>query len=65
MTEKQARDIAAALGGETWQSGGGVWLVILKRADGRAVAVSEEAVCEYRDLETLETGQPDKAILLC
>lgn len=35
MDEQQATAVAEALGGETWQSGGGMWLVIVRRTDGR------------------------------
>jgi len=30
MNELQAKQIAEALSGETWQSGGGIWLVLSK-----------------------------------
>jgi hypothetical protein len=44
MNEKQAGMIADALGGETWQSGGGIWLVILRQGNGKLVVISDEAV---------------------
>ena len=31
------------MGGETWQSGGDIWLVVMHRADGRLVVLSDEA----------------------
>ncbi len=40
MTEEQAKNVAAALGGDSWQSGGGIWLVLLRRSDGRLVVDS-------------------------
>jgi len=41
MDEKQANAVAEALGGETWQSGGDIWLVLLRRSDGRLVVLSD------------------------
>ena len=64
MDENQARTIAEALGGETWQSGANIWLVVFRRSDGKVVAVSDEVVCEYRDEATLESGRPDASITL-
>lgn len=64
MTEQQATAVAEALGGETWQSGGDVWLVVLKRSDGKVVCISSEAVCLYDGEEEMETGQAEATILL-
>ena len=41
MDEEKAEALAKLLGGETWQSGGNLWLVILKRSDGKVVAISD------------------------
>jgi hypothetical protein len=49
MNQKQAELLAKAVGGDAWQSGGGVWVVTLNREDGRLVVFSGEAVCEYAD----------------
>jgi hypothetical protein len=64
MDEKQAGAVAEGLGGETWQSGGGIWLVIFRRSDGRVVAISDDVVCEYESEEALETGEAAASILL-
>lgn len=58
MDEGKAEKLAELLGGETWQSGGNIWLVILRRADGKIVAISDEVVCEYADEEALGAGEP-------
>ena len=55
---KKAEALAKLLGGKVWNSGGDIWLVILKRSDGRIVAISDEVVCEYADEEALEAGSP-------
>lgn len=58
MDEKKAEALAKLLGGETWQSGGDVWLVLIRRADGKIVAISDEVVCEYANEEALGAGVP-------
>ena len=64
MDEEKAENLAKVLGGETWQSGGDIYLVILRRADGKVVAISDELVAEYADEEALEAGEPGNQILL-
>lgn len=64
MNEYEAKQIAQSLSGEAWQSGGGVWLVILRQGSGKLVAVSDEAVCEYDDEQNFEQSIPTKTILL-
>ena len=64
MNEEQAHAIAESLGGESWQTGGGIWLVLFRRRDGRVAAISGEVVCEYADESSLESGRPDRSILL-
>ena len=62
MDEKKAGALAKLLGGETWQSGGDAWLVLIHRADGKIVAISDEVVCEYADGKALGTGEPEASI---
>jgi len=64
MNEFQAKQIAEALSGETWQSGGGIWLVLLRQGNGKLVVISDEAVCEYDDEKRFEESKHSKAILL-
>jgi hypothetical protein len=64
MTEEQATAVADALGGETWQSGGDIWLVLLQRADGKVTAISEDIVCEYENEESLHMGTASLSIPL-
>jgi hypothetical protein len=63
MNEKQAQMVANALGGETWQSGGGIWLVLLRQGNGKLVVISDEAVCEYDNENHFEEAKPAKTIL--
>lgn len=64
MNEKQANVVADALDGQAWQSGGGIWLVLLRQGNGKLVVISDEAVCEYDDEQHFEESKPAKAILL-
>lgn len=64
MNEQQATAIAEALGGETWQSGGGIWLVLVRRSDGGVVAISDEVVCEYKSMDDIETGEAANSIFM-
>lgn len=64
MDEKNAEAVAEALGGETWQSGGNIWLVVLRRADGKLVVLSDDVICEYNNDEAFENNSPALSILL-
>jgi hypothetical protein len=57
MTEEQATAIAGALGGEAWQSGGDIWLVLIHRPDGHMVVLSDEVVCEYENQEAFDNAR--------
>ena len=56
MEEEQATAIAEALGGEAWQSGGDIWLVLVHRRDGHLVVISDEIMCEYENQEAFDEG---------
>ena len=64
MNEEQANTIAEAMGGEVWQTGGDIWLVLFRRQDGKIVAISDEVVCEYENDDQLESGRPAASIIL-
>jgi len=64
MNEYQAKQIAEALGGEPWQSGGDTWLVMNYRQDGKLVVISDDVVCLYEDKERLDKAEPTTSILL-
>lgn len=64
MDENQANAVAEALGGETWQSGGDIWLVVFRRSDGRVVVISDEVVCEYVNDDAFEAGDAETSIIL-
>lgn len=64
MNEEQAKAVAEAIGGDPWQSGGDIWLVLCRRADGKLAVVSDEAVCLYEDDHAFETAQATDSITL-
>jgi len=64
MNEQQAKGMVTALGGYAWNSGGGMWLVRLKRADGSIVVISDDVVCEYGGEKEFEASSPRTSILL-
>lgn len=65
MNEEEAHKLAEILGGYTWQSGGGILLVIVRREDNRLVVFSGDVVCEYETEEAFDAGRADKTIMLC
>lgn len=64
MDEIQATKIAEILGGEIWQSGGDIWLVVMRRKDGHIVVISDDAICEYMSETDFENSKANKSILL-
>lgn len=64
MSEAAAKAIADATGGETWQSGGGIWLAMCRRTDGALIVFSSDAICEYADEDSFDQGQPRNTIQL-
>jgi len=52
--EHKAEVFARTIGGEAWQSGGGIWLVVKRTMDGRVVTFSDEVVVEYEDEAAFE-----------
>lgn len=64
MNEAQADAVANALDGESWQSGGNIWLVIIHRGDGSLVVLSEDAICEYADDDAFDNASALKMIPL-
>jgi len=64
MNEQQAQAIAEALGGESWQSGGDIWLALLRRNDGKVVVISDDSICLYADEDALDSGEAEQMIEL-
>jgi len=64
MNKQQAHTLAKLVAGYTWQSGGGIWLVLLERQDGVLVVFSGDAICEYANQSAFEEGQATTTIRL-
>ena len=65
MTKDQAVSAADIFGGQVWQSGGGIWLVIIHRADGSKIIISDESVVEFATEDEFESGSERNRIILC
>lgn len=59
-----AQALAKAIGGEAWQSGGGLYVVAIRRPDGAIVVFSDDLVAEYADDDAFDAGEPRTSILL-
>lgn len=64
MREQAAEAVAKALRGRTWQSGGDIWLVLLDRADGHLVVISDDTVNEYETEADFEESRAANFIML-
>lgn len=64
MDEQQAETLSKAVGGEAWQSGGGVYVVGLRRPDGSIVVFSDDVVAEYPDDDAFDAAKPTASIML-
>lgn len=64
MDERTAEQLATIVGGEAWQSGGGIWLVTVNRDDGSLVVFSGDAICEYESDEAFDAARASNTILL-
>lgn len=62
MDERTANQLAALVGGEAWQSGGGIWLVTVTRDDGALVVFSGDAICEYENDAAFDAGKASKMV---
>jgi hypothetical protein len=63
VTGEWSRGLAALLGGEAYQSGGNIWVVLYQRADGRFIVIGVDGADLYRSAEHYEGyyegGQPE------
>lgn len=64
MDERTAEQLAVLVGGEAWQSGGGIYVVTVARDDGSLVVFSGDAICEYPNDEAFDAGTASKTIVL-
>lgn len=64
MDERTPEQLAVLVGGEAWQSGGGIYLVTVNWDDGSLVVFPGDAICEYENDEAFDAGRASKTILL-
>jgi len=64
LNELTAPEMATALGGDAWQSGGGIWLIVKRTTDGRVVTISPEVVNEYANEEAFEEDRPKSSLVM-
>ena len=64
VTEEWARSLAMLLGGEAYQSGGNIWVVLFKRPDGRFVVIGDDGADLYhpRTITSVLRGWPPSPI---
>jgi len=62
MTEQKAQQAAQALGGETWHSGGGIWLVVLHGRDGQFIIMGDTGMEVYASEDAYGEGEFDFSI---
>lgn len=64
MDEEKAKLLADVIGGDVWDSGGGICLVLKHRSDGKIVALSDEVVCVYENEDELQEGKATESVVL-
>lgn len=62
MDRRTAEQLAAVVGGEAWDSGGGAYVVTVNREDGSLVVFSSHAICEYENDEAFDAGRASMTI---
>lgn len=64
LNEVTAPTVATALGGDAWQSGGGIWVIVKRTPDGRVVTMTPEVVNEYADEAAFEEDRPKSSLVM-
>lgn len=64
MDEERAKLLAQILGGDYFNSGGGVYLVYITRQDGKVVAFSDELVAVYDSVDNIGNDPITEIILV-
>lgn len=54
MNEKQAEQVAKLFEGDSYNTGGGLYVVIVTTEAGKTVVINLECVCEYDSLQDWE-----------
>jgi hypothetical protein len=64
LNDLTAPIVAAALGGDAWQSGGGIWVIVKRTSDGRVLTLSPEVINEYASEEAFEEDRPKCSLVM-
>lgn len=49
MDKESAKQLAALINGDAWQSGGGIYVLLKKNSLVQIVGITEESICVYKD----------------
>ena len=64
MEKDKAIQLAELLNGEAWNSGGGLYIVLIRNSLGGIVGITDDSICLYANEEALEEGFSEQAFLL-
>ena len=65
MNEQTAKLLQSIIGGETYHSGGNMWIVAIHRANGEVLHVTDEGVSVYNDQAHCDVGEEIQSINFC
>ncbi|QHI69282.1 hypothetical protein [Tichowtungia aerotolerans] len=64
MDEEKANQLAELLNGEAWNSGGGIYIVLVRNSLGQIIGITDESICLYANEQALEDGFAGQSFLL-
>jgi len=64
MDKEKAIAMAELLNGEAWNSGGGIYIVLIRNSLGQIVGITDETICLYANEKALEDGFAEQSFLL-
>ena len=64
MDKEKATALAELLNGEAWQSGGGIYVVLVRNSLGQVIGITDESICVYAHEKALGEGIAEQSFLL-
>ena len=64
MEKEKAQKLAELLNGDAWNSGGGLYIVLIHNSLGGIVGITDDSICLYANEQALEEGFSEQAFLL-
>lgn len=64
MDKEKATQLAELLNGEAWNSGGGIYIVLIRNSLNQIIGVTDESICLYANEQALEDGRAEQSFLL-